>query len=180
MHKYKPYAVLSEGIDDSINCLDFSPDGQLLAIGTHNHKTHIYDFKNKFRVLTLVGASSVTSVLWHRNSDTLFVGFAAGDTFAYHYMASIIDHARDDSDNVRHAPLLHMPLLTATLKSSLQSKGYKMPYESRGPVEGFALDPVSHRLAILTGPIVVLIVLDSSGELEFFDCTAKANSSLSS
>lgn len=175
MLKYKLLGVAKDGLQDSINCLSFSFNGQMLAVGTHDCKAHIYDTSSRVRLVSLVGTSAVTALLWHPSVFSLFIGFASGNTYVYHFaqtssadmVKAVMNRPGDAMVSHISSSILKVPLLTLdfiTQKSLVDVDGIRIPHEPCGPIEDLAFDGESRGLAILTGGRAILCRFTSQGE----------------
>ena len=64
---------------DDVNALHFSPDGQVLAIGTDNGLVLFYHHQTRRLIYKLIGDVPVTALMWHPTEQyALFVGGGDG------------------------------------------------------------------------------------------------------
>lgn len=81
-----------EGFEDSINCLQFSSQGQWLAAGGDDGRLAIFDIRGGENAdISLVAPTPVTSLLWHPvEPNTIFVGYSSGAIFLYHIAIEVL------------------------------------------------------------------------------------------
>lgn len=156
MNRYKALATFTD-IKDSINCIEFSPGGHYVAVGSDDYKTRIYKVNTPACLLELIGPSPATAVFWNpstggeREEYEVFLGYGDGSVVAYILDLWDISSVRLFTF-VNHNSLIELRLQ----RGRSEPDGLELDFDGDGAVEGFAFNVATAHLAVIIGPEVYI------------------------